>query len=213
MRQRFAGKRLSLAQQFTLTSFVIVVAVAIGMGVWLGEQIEAGVIRQTGATTAAFVDSIVELHLQQLGHAEALTLEHTDELSRLLQGTALGRKIVTFKIWDRDGRILFSSDPSSIGRVFPIGEALARAWRGDVTARLSDLDSEENVSERAKYTQLIETYSPVHLLGTDQIIAVTEFYQTFDDLALEISAAQGRGWLVVGVGMSLIYLLLVGFVQ
>jgi hypothetical protein len=45
-------KRLSLAQRFMLASLVILVAGMLGIGWWVGQQIEAGVVHRTAATTA-----------------------------------------------------------------------------------------------------------------------------------------------------------------
>jgi signal transduction histidine kinase len=49
--------------------------------------------------------------------------------------------------------------------------------------------------------------------GTNQVIAVAEFYQKVDDLHQEISAAQRRSWLVVGLAMLVMYMLLAGLVR
>jgi signal transduction histidine kinase len=75
------------------------------------------------------------------------------------------------------------------------------------------LEAEENVAQRAIRSELLETYSPVRLSGTNEVIAVAEFYQTVDALNREIAAAQRRSWLVVGVVTLSIYLLLAGFVR
>ena len=70
----------------------------------------------------------------------------------------------------------------------------------------------ENARERERDAQLLEIYSPVRLRGTEQIIAVAEFYQKVDGLQREIGAAQQRSWLVVGGVTLLMYLLLAGFI-
>ena len=125
----------------------------------------------------------------------------------------MGQEIVAFKVWNNEGRVLYSTEPSTIGQVFPIEESLAQAWQGDVVSQVSSLQKAENFLERAKQSQLLEIYSPVRLGGTNQIIAVAEFYQKVDDLNREIAAAQQRSWLVVGTATLVIYLLLAGFVR
>ncbi|MBI2941534.1 MAG: sensor histidine kinase [Chloroflexi bacterium] len=206
-------KRLSLAQQFMLASLVILVAGAVSIGWWVGQQIEVGVINRTAATTALYVESFVAPHLQDLNRAESLPLEHASVLGRLLEETSLGQYIVAFKVWDAGGRILYSTSPASIGRVFPVRGALARAWQGQMASRISDLRDEENALERERWTRLLETYLPVRLEGTNRIIAVVEFYQAVDDLQRESTAAQTRSWLVVGAATLAMYLLLAGLVR
>jgi signal transduction histidine kinase len=208
--RKFFG-RLNLSQRFMLASLVILMGAMIGLGEWVGKQIELGVVHRTAATTALFVDSFIAPNLQELATDNTIHDEHIRTLDRL-QETQMGQEIVAFKVWDDEGRLLYSTEPSTIGQVFPIEESLARSWRGEVVSQISSLQKEENSLERAKQSQLLEIYSPVRLGGTNKIIAVAEFYQKVDALNREVAAAQQRSWLVVGTATLVIYLLLAGFV-
>jgi signal transduction histidine kinase len=205
--------RLSLSWQFMLASLVILVGGMLGLGAWVGAQIELGVINRTAATTALFVDSFIAPNLQELASENGLTREHAASLDRLLQETQMGQQIVAFKVWDVHGRVMYSNEPASIGQVFPIEAGLAQALAGEVVTQVSDLQKAENLLEKAQQSRLLETYSPVRLGGTNRVIAVAEFYQKVDDLQHEITAAQQRSWLVVGLAMLLMYVLLAGFVR
>lgn len=215
MNARFVGfaKRLNLTQQFMLASLAILVAAGVGIAAWLGQQIEDGVIHRTAATTALYLDSFVAPNLQELGGSQSLAPEHVQALSNLLNDTPLGQQIVAFKVWDPSGRVLYSTDASTIGQTFPVRDVLQRASRGEVVASISNLDEAENAPLRAVRARLLETYSPIRLNGSNRIIAVAEFYQTIDDLQREVAAAQQRSWLVVGGAMLLVYLALAGFVR
>lgn len=204
--------QLTLARQFMVASLIILVAAALGLGWWVGQQIEQSVVHRTAATTALFVESFVSPNVQELASASALTAGHIATLDRLLDETPLGREIVAFKIWDEAGKLLYSAEPSAIGQVYPPGDELRQAWQGAVTSEISALEDAENVLERAQNSVLLETYSPVRLGGSDRIIAVAEFYQAVGGLQDDIAAAQRRVWLVVGSAMGGIYLLLAGFV-
>lgn len=206
-------KQLTLAQRFMLASLVILVAGMLGIGSWVGQQIEGGVIQQTAATTALYVDGFIAPNLQELGETDRLAPDHVSMMSRLLENPSFAQKIVAFKVWDGQGRVLYSANPATIGQVFPVTEGLERAWQGEVVSRLSDLQDAENIGERASQSRLLETYSPVRLRGTNQVIAVAEFYQVATDLEQEINAARQRSWLVVGGATLVMYLLLAGFVQ
>ena len=210
---RVAVKQATLAQRFMIASLIILIAGMAGIGVWIGNEIKNGVIHRTGATTALYVDSFVAPILQELGSTGTLSPEHHEQLDKLLQDTAMGQQIVTFRVWDPTGKVIFSSDDANVGRTFPISEGLAQAIWGQVSSEISQLEAEENVSQRAIRSELLETYSPVRFSGTNQVIAVAEFYQTVDALNHEIAAAQRRSWLVVGAVTLIIYVLLAGFVQ
>ena len=206
-------KNLSLSQRFMLGSLVILLIGMIGIGAWVQQQIVTGVIHRTGATTALYVDSFVAPQVQELGESGELSLAHQDALSKLLTESAMGSQIVVFKVWDTRGKLLYSTDPSAIGKTFPMHEGLLRARLGEVVSEISQLNQEENKDLGVVYDQLLEIYSPIWLSGTDQIIAVAEFYQLTDDLEQELAVLSRRSWLVVGMAILGIYLLLAGFVR
>lgn len=204
---------LSLARQFMVISLIILVVAALGLGQWVTRQIEASVVHRTAETTALFVDSFIAPNLQELTYSDALTSEHIAALSELLQDTPLGQNIVSFKVWDQQGKVLYSADPATIGQIFPVAEGLAEAWSGEVSSHISDLEKAENVQERAAESQLLETYSPVREPESGRVIAVAEFYQSVDELQQDIATARRSSWLVVSLAMLLIYLLMSSFVN
>lgn len=195
-----------------LASFLILVSSMIGVGWWVGEQIESGVIHRTAATTGLYVDSFVTPQLQDVAQGGSLAPEQVAIPTRLLQESPLGQQIVSFKVWGPRGRVVYASDPANIGRVYPVSRDLARAWQGNVDSHMSDLNEDENALERGRWKRLLETYIPVYATGTDRIIAVAEFYQTVDALEREISAAKWRSWIAVGGATLTMYLLLSGIV-
>jgi signal transduction histidine kinase len=205
-------RQATLAQRFMLASLLILIAGMAGIGVWVGNEIKNGVIHRTGATTALYVDSFVAPILQELGSTGSLSPQRHEQLDRLLQDTSMGQQIVSFKVWDPTGKVVYSTDGTA-GQTFPITEGLAQSILGRVSSEISQLEAEENTAQRAIRSELLETYSPVRLSGTNQVIAVAEFYQTVDALNQEIAAAQRRSWLVVGGATLVIYLLLAGFVR
>jgi signal transduction histidine kinase len=183
------------------------------IGWWVGQQIEDGVVQRTAATNALYVDSVVTPQLADLERGSSITPAHVAGLNRLLQETPLGQQLVVLKIWNPQGRVLYSTDPNVVGQVFPVKKWLALAVQGTVTAKIGDLEDQENAGERQQFARLLEMYTPVRRQDTGQVVAVVEFYQRVDDLERQISVAQRRSWLMVGVATLVMYVLLAGFVQ
>lgn len=204
---------LNLSQRFMLAGLVILLSGMVGISAWVSKQIETGVIHRTGATTALYIDSFIAPNLQELGYSNELLPEHVETLRNLLWNTPLGQQIVAFKVWDTRGRLLYSTDQTTTGKTYPMHNGLLRARLGEVVTEISPLDQEENAPLAAVHDQLLETYSPVWLSGTNQIIAVAEFYQLTDELDSELNASKRRSWLVVGSAILVMYLLLSIFVR
>ena len=183
------------------------------VGTWVAEQIKTNVINESAATTALYMDSFITPNLQELGTANTLTPEHLWNLNDTLSKTDLGRQIVTIKIWGNNNQILYSNSPSLVGLSFPSAEDLELARKGEIIAAISDLQDDENFEERKIYSRLLEIYIPILLNDTQEVIAVAEFYRKIEGLESEIAAAQRKSWFVVGTSMTVIYLILIGFVQ
>jgi signal transduction histidine kinase len=183
------------------------------IGAWVGEQIKINVINESATTTALYMDSFITPNLQGLATSNSLTPENFSNLSNVLSKTDLGRQIVTIKVWGKDNRVLYSNSSSLVGRTFPSAEDLDKARKGEIVAAISTLQEDENVEERRLYKSLLEIYIPIRLNGTDQIIAVAEFYKKVDSLESDIAAAQRKSWFIVGSAMTAIYVIVIGFVQ
>jgi signal transduction histidine kinase len=183
------------------------------VGWYVGRTIERSVLTRLAGVTSLYVDSFVAPHLQYLQTHPGLTPELRGNLDRLLTNTALGKKIVAFKIWDPHGRVLYSTNATLIGREFPVDEGLAAALQGHVVSEISDLSETENEFERPRWERLIETYSPVRVGGLGTVVAVAEFYQTTDELAHETLLAKAGSWGVVATTVVVMYLLLFGIVR
>lgn len=204
---------LTLSQRFMLGGLVILLGGMFSIGAWVEHQIITGVIHRAGATTALYVDSFVSPNLQVLRQSEDLLPEHEIALAKIMQNNPMGQQIVALRVWSTRGKLLYTTDNTAVGRIYPMTENLLRARLGEVVSEISQLDEVENAVLAAAHEELLETYSPVWLSGTDQIIAVAEFYHRTEELNREIAAIQRRTWFVVGLAILVMYLLLAGFVR
>lgn len=200
--------RASLSRQFLLISFPVLLAGMLVMGYLIGHKVEANVVESMGGVSGLYVDSFVAPHVQTLLTEPELNEVEQKALRNLLTQTQLGKRIVAFKVWRPDGRILYSADAHQIGKSFPVGEGLAEALAGRVHSEISELSAAENTVEVSKYTRLVETYIPIHAAGLGKVIAAAEFYQTVDEVMHAAGEAQRESWLVVGNTTLVMYLAL-----
>jgi signal transduction histidine kinase len=203
-------QRLSLEWRFNLASLLILLLSGMLLGWWVGEAIKAGVVHRSAAATALYVENFIVTELQELSEKNWLSDDHVTKLEQLLASTPLGREIVAIRIWGPGGRIVYGT---GAGETFPLKDEQARAWQGEIVSHVSNLTDEENAEQRRTFRQLLETYTPIRLEGSDRVIAVAEFYGSVAALNREVRVAQSRSWLIVSSIILLIYLLLVGLVR
>lgn len=204
---------LSLATRFLVANLIVLVVAGVALGVWVGRQIEIGVLTRTGSVTALYADSVVSPQLQGASLAGGLDDKVVSTLDHLLTRTDLGQGIVSLKIWSKAGTVLYSPVRTLIGEHFAVEGGLARAVRGEVAAEMSDLSEEENEFERTRWSRLVEVYVPVRADLGGELVAVMEVYQLPDELEAQIAESQRLSWGVVALTMTLIYLLLAGIVR
>ena len=222
----FTFARFSLARQFLLASFLILLVGMLLIGAWIGRQIERGVLQRTAALTALYVDSLVGHHLPPMAETANLDAEEWAPLDSIFTDTALGRQIVTFNLWGPDGRLLYSLDKALLARtpVVPVQGAMMGAFTGEMQAEIVTKGEVKNPEDALHEAQppeavrppagprLIRSYAPVHAHGSDRVVAVAEFEQTTGDLDLAVTTAQQQSWLIVGVATLAMYALLAGLV-
>lgn len=196
-----AWSKLSLARQFALAGGVVMLAAAVAGGFFVSNRIEAVVVRNTANATALYMESFIAPLMQDLATQDALSEQSRLEIGRLLAETALGQRVVSFKIWRPGGLLVDASNREVIGKTFPPTQNLQQAWAGEVRADFNDTGDEEDVAEHALGLPLLEIYTPIREVKTGKVIAVAEFYEIASQLKLDLIRARSLGWLTVGAAM------------
>jgi signal transduction histidine kinase len=216
----FKFRKYNLARQFFNMSLIILLAGMLIIGFFVGEQIKKGVINEAARITSLYLDSIVAPILQEVTFIELpedqihpTNLDQLEHFNTMLGSTPLGKNVVAFKVWLRDGEIIYSPNKELMGNHFPMNRDLQRAFNGEIIAGISQLNKPEHAYEKLYWDTLIEIYTPVRDQTTDDIIAVVEFYLLPDELTNEIRSSQIKSWGIVIGATILMYLLLTGIVN
>jgi signal transduction histidine kinase len=195
---------LSLARQFALAGGVVMLVATGLVGWFVAGRIEEVVVRNTANATALYMESFVAPLTQDLGHADNLSDESRARIGALLESTALGRRVVSFKIWRQGGFLADASNVALVGRTFPLTENLKLAWAGEVRADFEDTGDPEDKDENALGVPLLEIYSPIRDVKTGRVIAVAEFYEVATQLKSDLARARLASWATVALVMLVI---------
>lgn len=203
--------RASLATRFAVAGG-LVLALFMALAGWLlTDRIRQVVVRNTATAAALYMDSflhpLVEDHV--LGTEASPAMRRA--LSEVLPTTGMADRILSYKIWGRDGLVIAASDSALIGRSFAPSDELALAWSGRIAAVFEDEAQEEDRAEHALGLPLLEIYSPIRADWTGEIIAVAELYLADPGLKADLAAARaltlggiGGGGLALGLILWLI---------
>lgn len=210
---KYPFSRLSFSRQFMLVIAVVLVIGMVTIGTWMGQQIKSSAVNRASAIAAIYVESILAAQLRDWSGVGEVDDNTHAVLDRIFIDGPLRRKVLRFKLWDADGRIVYSSDHAQLGLRFPVEGQLAAAFSGSVQARVSDLEEADNLPEHEHWPQLLEVYVPVRTGARNEGVAVAEFYHSMENLGRDIHVAQQHSWLLVSVATVAIYLLLLSLVR
>ena len=132
----------------------------------------------SASTAALLVESLVSPLSQELADGDTLSEQAVRALDEIFANTAIGDRIVSFKIWKDGGLVVYASDRDIVGIALRGIRRLSNAPGPEPSpATLEGLDDAESAAEAELGLPLLEVYSPVREAWSGEVIAVAEFYE------------------------------------
>ena len=195
---------LSLASQFALAGGVVMLIATVVVGFWVAARIEDVVVRNTANATALYMESFIAPLAQDLATSDHISDANLAAIERLLTDTALGSRVVSFKIWVKGPKVAAASNAEIVGKTFPITDDIKQAWKGQVVGSFDKLNEAENLAEQAMNMPLLQIYAPIRAHRSGDVIAIAEVYENAAQLKTDLSKVRMTSWLAVFVVMAAI---------
>jgi two-component system, NarL family, sensor kinase len=176
--------RRTLVAQFAASGFVVLLMIGVVSLFYARRQSEEAAVDHAREQTLLVADGLGGLITPEFVRGANSASSVVDSVVRrhILAGT-----FVRLKIWERNGRIVYSDEPRLVGQHFALdSEDLRIIDDGTVDASLSDLEAPENRYERG-YGRLLQVY--VRLRDTDGTPLLLETYSryvTVDSIGLNL---------------------------
>ncbi|WP_409564044.1 sensor histidine kinase [Rhizobium sp. RHZ02] len=167
------------------------------VGAFVSSLIEDAVTRNSAASTALYVDSVIAPLLPDMLTAQELDDSVSRALDETLEQGALGNRLISFRLWRADGTVLYSNDKTMQGKRFALSDDLKAAFSGQMVAQFNRLEDAEDEVERASGKPLLEIYNPVLQPWSGQVVAVSEFYEIANDFERSLNEARLHSWMAV----------------
>jgi signal transduction histidine kinase len=192
---------LSLLQQYAFLSSILVL---IGLGIlgyWVSQRIEDGIKVETANRAELYMASYVAPFVQAIGESGELSPEISDKIANALSHDSMSLTVKETKIWSLSGKVLYGSDKTLIGKLFPLTPELIEATAGRTAIDFDqEAHADHELSGVAKFNKnLLEIYIPLRNLTTGKVVAIGEFYQDASIIRNAIYWAQLESWLVTGL--------------
>ena len=186
-----------------LRLFVVLSALILGAGGLVLASLVASAIRDQAvedreASLTAYVNGVLRQDLVEGDRLVQPRLPSEEVLARLHNRD----DVLSVKVWRPDGVLAWTdTDPTRIGKGYPVERHLAEALEGEGEAELEDLDGDEEHSgeRRAGIERALEVYAPVRSADGKRIVGAFEIYADARPLDAAISGRRNEIWLVIGL--------------
>jgi signal transduction histidine kinase len=194
-----------------ITTFILSAALVllIGMllfGTWVTQRSADAVLQHSAHSAAMFMDSSIEPLVQDLVTQPQLSRSSIEAIDALLTHDAIRQKLSGITIWRPDGVVAYAKNRELIGTIDRLSPGLAAAAEGKVEIELLGVNAgvvTESVPDAEGRSYKI--YSPMHQLGSTNIIAVAGYVEPPQQLDTLLSQGRRDTWIVVGVFTVLIF--------
>lgn len=209
-------ERFNLVQRFTLAALLAGIAVTVSASFSLSAFLTKRMIEQEAGLTAAFVRSIVATEEAYHIFKSGMPADG-DTVPPIFTHLAQMPDVARTNIYTPEGLMLWSSDPTLIGRRFPENPELQQALLADMVVHSgvvdrSKLPKSEHRNLDAGIEYFVETYTPVFDPETRAVIGVVELYRIPDELFAVVHAGEYFIWTAASLTAIFLFVAFSGIV-
>jgi signal transduction histidine kinase len=202
----FRWNSQSLAVQFVSIGGAVSVCAMALVGAFVSNRVEDTVTSNAAATTALYVDSVVAPLLPDMQSSEVLDDASARALDETLGQGALGNRLLVFRLWRSDGKVLYANDHAVTGTRHRLNEMLKTAFSGQMAAQFVATGDESGQTEPAR--PVLKIYNPVLQPWSGQVVAVSEFHEDAGEFQQSLLRTRLHTWFAVAAFTFTFFILL-----
>ncbi len=200
-------RRLSVSRRFALLSFLCVLAITVLVCVASSAVLRRQLVVHDGAVigdlaSRLFTSIVPAEFFAAPSGAPPAGAERLREFAR-------SEQVVRFMVYDADGWVLWSDDPSLADHHFGENTKVAAALRGEIIAEISHPGGEGHHSTLRGFPRLEEVYTPVRYESNGPIVGVIELYRAPAALFAVLDHGVVVVWVLGAIAGAVLYLTLV----
>jgi len=199
--------RVGLLGKFALASLVPIVLLGIVLAHVLRDEVRQRALVDARQSAAVLEQSLIEPQLTAADLRGHLGPRRISALDRLLRASIADQAVARIKIWNNDGRAVYATDHTIIGKRFALSDELRHALSGNTASEVSDLRRAENVGDR-RFGKLLEVYTPLRFSAAGPVAGAFEVYLPYLPIQAAIDHDTSRLSLILLAGLTLLYVAL-----
>jgi diguanylate cyclase (GGDEF)-like protein len=207
-------RRLSLVTRFAAVSLTLVVLLGVALSQVLSSLIERRALESAKQAAILSVAVGIQPLLGDEDLSGPLSRDVRAKLDRALSGSLRGTEVARIKVWNADSHLIYSADPHTVSPATAVdpqpSAELGEALEGKIEVELiTGSDESDNQVLLDRYGSLLEIYVPIRDTADAPgagPAGVFELYLPYAEVQAAIRADQKRAFLVVGLGLLVLWL-------
>lgn len=198
------GLKGNLFAQFSVVSFVHLAIIAVILVVVISTTTRSSAIDSLVDEAVAAYSDILLSEISPADLEVPMTGERYETFHKFVQESVVSHRTARIKLWAKDGTIIYSDNPETVGEKFPDHEHFLSAISGEITAKIEEPEELESEGESFSDTML-EVYVPIIFPGIAEPQGVFEIYQYYEHTGQLIADLSRVTYLTVGIGFAVLY--------
>ena len=193
----------NLKRWFATLGLLSIAGISLVSAWLLSEFLTARMVRQEARLTQEVIDSLVRV--EQADGFFVYGQTSSEDVRDFFEHVMQLPDVLRVNLYSRKGQVIWSSDPTLIGRQFADNPELEQALGGTLVAHGGRPAKREHVDLDAQHSYFVEIYSPVRADRSGTVIGVVEMYRAPRALFDAIGAGQRAIWLGAALAGAFMY--------
>lgn len=180
------------------------------LGSFFVSRLRDTALESQAAAGGLYVEGFLAPHARQFLEGTSISAQSNAELMLALQQPSVKGRILAFKLWNLEGKLVFSSTGKFVDES-DLPQDIAKAIAGEVVAEIYQDGEADEATLQGK--PLIEIHAPIFDAAEEKVIAVGEIYESATIFLNHRAQVESSIWLAVGLstlGLTCLLLLLAG---
>lgn len=198
--------RLSLVKYFTVFSLIAFILTGTVLGFFISNHIRNDMLDNITEITGLSLNAFLVGELKPIDFTKPFSKEKIRILDEKFKQIKNDIGIVSIKIWDRSGTILYSDKTDTIGQHFSVSNALYKALSNSSQLEIIKPDKVIDKDLSKQYNEVIVLYEPIKYNG--KVTGVYEVYIPYDEVKRHMNTLNKTIAFIMFIGLVILYLLL-----
>ena len=160
---------------FILTTLVLVFGMTM-LGIRIVTQTTNDILKAQTMTGRTFINLYLAPHVQSISPIDGISQAVKRDIDQLMKDSPLDGRVLSVKIWTVHGKMVYNS-LNDLDAEKLTADVIKRIWNGEVIVEYNQVPDNHAAIEKETNLPLFEVYAPIYRTGTNQVIAIGEYYE------------------------------------